>query len=203
MVICLPANSFRALCGISEWTRSSVTLSDSSLFGRPYGMEALRLSSGLTSKHRQRCPRPRWFPYSKFCFHVQSANIFCSSVHIRGPFAHPGSRAFHSSLSCWLWQVGLQWQSPLSSPDKATGSVQGAGDIIHYCSQLSCFGLVVVKQLSAETVRAVQGVNCWIRHLPRVSFTISFPNPVPGKVGSDFFCLKTMIFCSSDMRGKG
>ena len=185
MVICQPANSFRALCGISEWTGSSATPSDGSLFGRPYGMEALRLSPGLTSKNWQRCPR--WFPYSRLCFHTQSANVFCSSVHVRGSFARPDSWPFRSSLSCWLWQVDLQWQSPLFSPDRATGSVQGAGDILLITAP--SFHVLAWSLWSSWVLRqwVMQRVNCWIRHPPRVSFTISFPNPGSGKVGSDFF----------------
>lgn len=54
MVICQPANSFRALCGNwTGWTGSSATPSYGSLFGRSYGMKAFRLSPGLTSRNRK------------------------------------------------------------------------------------------------------------------------------------------------------
>lgn len=159
-----------------------------------YGTEALRLSPALTSKDWQRCPTH--FPYSKFFSLLSLPSVLFFSSCQGLVFTHTGSRAFCSSLSCWLWQVDLQCQSPLSSPDRAPGSVQGAGDIIHHCSHLSHFGAMLRS-------------DCWTTQLPWVFFTASFTSHLPSftftsrKSGIRSFCLKGIISCSSDTRRKG
>lgn len=116
---------------------------------------------------------------SEPCLLIQTPEL-SALLHLAGP----GRRIFCGKV--------------LSSPDIATGFVQGVGDAVHYCSQLSRFGLIV-KQLSAETMQRVS----WIRHLPRVFFTICSPNPLLGKVRSDFGFAKDNCFLQYWYERKG
>lgn len=153
--VCQPTNSFRGLCELSEQTESSATPSDGSLFGRPYGTEALGLSPALTSKDWQRCPTH--FPYPNFfpLLNLPSFLFFISCQGLISSYRLPRFSFFSvllalaggSSKSKSSFQ---SWQGPrLCAGCKGTFFYY----IIHYCSHLSHFGAMLRS-------------DCWTTQLP-------------------------------------